>query len=166
MARWPRDKEQKRQIRLSIIRHRKNILQHLNKINDTVLRPRIALEPKDIKFYESNVNNQLPRLVVKEKNEEYKNKEDAEEYNSNDKFKEMSESSNDIISIGSHEFSNNDIQILKDSNVEGNDSRRRSKRLKADKHNRLGPTINNKQRDCKYIILLKIDLIFSYTLYK
>lgn len=116
------NEESKRLMRLNIIRHRQKLLKYLENINDTVLKPKIKLDPIDLEIIKIK---HKPALEVTVKKELIEDKYNIE---------------NDDISIGSNENWNNEPTEEVDIS-----SRRRSNRIKTVQH----ISKNKNKEDCK-----------------
>lgn len=142
-------KDKKNQMRLNIIRHRQKLLQHLVRINDTDLKPKIKLETKDFEKFDLNftIDHTLGLKVEPEVKTEIKAEIKIEETTD----KELV--SYDDISISSQE--ENWIKNCLSSYETDSDSRRRSTRLKEAKHSEIKSSCIRKKRtsyqnnDCK-----------------
>lgn len=113
--------ESKRQMRLNIIRHRQKLLKYLENINDTVLKPKIKLDPIDLEKLKIEQVSTLDATI---------------------KTELIDDTYDDDISVGSNENWNNDHQLAEDINE---NSRRKSRRIESVQH----ISKNKNKEDCK-----------------
>jgi len=121
-------------MRLNIIRHRQQLLKHLENINDTVLKPKIQLNSSDLERLNLNAVKQKPVLPTKEE------------------LIEICDTSDELISVGSNEEWKDGALTADKTDI---DSRRKSKRL--DLTNGIRKLCDNKNNDCKYISINQFE---------
>jgi len=128
------NKERKRQMRLNIIRHRQQLLQHLENVNETNLKCQIKLNSSDIEKLNLNAIINKPVFPIQVKQE----------------LIEISDTSDELISVGSTEEWNDSLDI---------DSKRKSKHLEST--NALKKLYDSKN-DCKYTFIDQCNLFTLY----
>lgn len=165
-------KENRRKMRLNILKHRRLLLQHLENIDDTELKSKIILTASDCKVLNITIKEKLKDILVENelqmntckevpKVEEPKIEEPKVEKPIIEEVKikeepnvsDLSDCSDDLVSVGSNEnWSNNDSYST--FNEINSDSRRRSTRLETIHNVSHRTTKNNpKTDDCKYIFI-------------
>lgn len=160
MSQWP-DVEKKTEMRLNILRHRQKLLKLLEDVDDTVLKPKIKLDPSDLETL--NSMSQPKPVIQKETKQEIKKKEIIHDIKREIKqelleedeirFSDLnSDSDNELISVGSNEEWNGSYQTCTSDEMEVEQSRRRSRRLETIDGQRPLLCNENKKKDYVYYL--------------
>lgn len=150
MSQWP-DDEDKTEMRLNILRHRQKLLKLLEDVDDTVLKPKIKLDPND--FETLNLLSQ-PKFEIKSEIKQELLDEGDDEIQFSDG---NSNSDNELISVGSNEEWNGSYQTCTSDEVELDNCRRRSRRLEIYDGHRQLLCNENKKNDYVYYLDNRIN---------